>query len=44
VIIDFRVFYDQSTGTWVELASGVLTRSYVTKVELTQGLIYGFRV
>jgi hypothetical protein len=43
-IISYRVTYDQSTGTWTTLATGVLTRSYTTTVVLTPGAFYKFRV
>ena len=36
-MIDYRVSYDQSTGSFVELASGVLEKSYTTSVTLTPG-------
>jgi hypothetical protein len=43
-VLDYRIYYDQTTGTWVELDSGIATNSYVTTVTLTQGMIYSFRV
>jgi hypothetical protein len=43
-IIDYRIYYDKSTGTWEELESGILTNSYTTTISLTQGFIYTFKV
>jgi len=43
-IIDYRVSYDQGTGIFVTLATGVTTRSYITTVTLTVGATYTFRV
>ena len=43
-IIDYRVSYDQSTGNFVVLASGVLTREYTTDVTLEAGQFYTFKV
>jgi large repetitive protein len=43
-IIDYRVWYDQSTGQYVILESGVLTKSYQTTVTLTAGATYKFKV
>jgi hypothetical protein len=43
-VIDYRVSYDQSTGSFVELASGVLDKSYTTSVTLTPGAYYILRV
>ena len=43
-VIDFTILYDQSTGTWVELASGVTETEYTTSVTLTQGQTYTFKV
>jgi Fibronectin type III domain len=43
-IIDYRVSYDQSTGNYVTLASGILTLSYNTSISLTPGSTYKFRV
>lgn len=43
-IIDYRISYDQSTGIFVTLATGVTTRSYTTSITLTVGASYTFRV
>jgi hypothetical protein len=43
-IIDYRVSYDQSTGVYVVLGTGIVPRSYSTTVTLTPGAIYKFRV
>jgi hypothetical protein len=43
-IIDYRVSFDQSTGEYVVLGSGLLTRSYSTTVTLTPGKTYNFKV
>lgn len=42
-IIDYRLSYDQSTGVWIELATGVSTTSY-SAMSLTPDAIYAFRV
>ena len=43
-IIDYRVSYDQSTGIYVVLASGLTSRTYTTTVPLTPGASYNFKV
>ena len=43
-VISYRVSYDQSTGSWTTLATGVLVRSYTTTVVLTPGANYTFKV
>lgn len=44
-VIDYSVFYMQSgASTFVQLASGVTSRSYLTTVSLTQGTTYVFTV
>ncbi len=43
-IIDYRVSYDQSTGIYVVLASGLTSRSYTRTVPLTPGASYNFKV
>jgi hypothetical protein len=43
-VIDYRVSYDQSIGTFVDLDSGIATQSYTTTVILTPGAFYLFRV
>ncbi len=43
-IIDYRVSYDESTGTYVVLDEGILPKSYQTKVVLTSGAKYNFKV
>lgn len=36
-VIDYTVSYDQATGNWVELESGILTQSYTSTAVLTSG-------
>jgi hypothetical protein len=43
-ILDYRIYYDQAINSFVELASGVLARSYSTQVELTAGATYKFKI
>jgi hypothetical protein len=43
-VIDYRVSYDQSTGVYVVLASGLISKSYTTNVTLTPGASYNFKV
>lgn len=43
-VIDYLIEYDQSTGDWVELASGVTEREYTTQIGLLAGETYTFRV
>ena len=43
-VIDYRITYDQSTGNFVTLATGVTTKSYATTVALTSGRTYKFYI
>jgi hypothetical protein len=43
-VIDYQVSWDQGTGSFVILQSGVLTASYTTTVTLTPGNTYAFKV
>jgi hypothetical protein len=43
-IIDYRVSYDQSVGSYVVLATGVVPKTYTTSVSLTPGATYNFKV
>jgi hypothetical protein len=43
-IIDYRVSYNQATGVYVNLLSGVMDASYTTSVTLTAGQTYSFYV
>jgi hypothetical protein len=43
-IIDYRIYYDQSTSTWVELDTGITPKSYQTTIALSQGHTYAFKV
>jgi len=42
-IIDYRVFYDQGTGTWISLKTGITSTSY-TVTGLTASQLYDFKV
>ena len=43
-IIDYSVHYDQSTGDFILLQSGVTTEFYMTTIALTKGSTYSFKV
>jgi hypothetical protein len=43
-ILDYRIHYDQSTDTWIELVEGVTTLTYTTGITLIQGRTYKFRI
>lgn len=43
-IEDYTVSYDQSTGNWIELESGILTQSYSSTATLISGANYQFKV
>jgi hypothetical protein len=43
-ILDYRISYDQASGSYVVLQSGVTTKSYTTSVLLTPGQTYKFKV
>lgn len=39
-VLDYSISYDQSTGSWIELATGVVENSYSTIVTLIPGNTY----
>lgn len=43
-VIDYQIWYDQSIGNIVSLATGVTTLSYTTNFTLTPGATYSFYV
>jgi hypothetical protein len=43
-VLDYRVSYDQSVGTWVVLATGVVPLVYQTTMTITPGASYKFKV
>ena len=43
-MIDYDIYYDQATGDFVLLESGVVPQYYTTTVALTNDLIYSFKV
>ena len=43
-ILDYRIMWDQSTGNWVTLASGVIGTSYTTTTTLTASHNYRFKI
>lgn len=43
-IIDYQIYFDQSTDTWIELVSGITSLSYTTVTTLTQGRTYKFKI
>jgi hypothetical protein len=42
-VIDYTLAYDQGSGTWITLTSGILTQSY-TAIGLETGTTYAFKV
>jgi hypothetical protein len=43
-IIDYTVYYDQGTSTFVQLEAGVISQFYLTSVTLSAGTTYVFKV
>ena len=43
-VLDYDVYYDQGTDSWVLLESNVLTQYYTTTVTLINDVIYSFKV
>jgi hypothetical protein len=43
-VIDYRISYDQSTGNYIILESGITTKTYTTTVTLTSGRTYKFKI
>jgi hypothetical protein len=43
-VIDYSVYYDQGTNSYVLLDAAVTTQFYVTLVTLTPGVTYSFKV
>jgi hypothetical protein len=43
-VIDYTVYYDQGSNTYVELEAGVTTQYYLTSVTLSAGTTYVFKV
>ena len=41
---DYTVAYDQATGVWAVLATGLTETEYITSVGLAPGSTYNFRV
>jgi hypothetical protein len=44
VVVDYTVYYDQGTNTFVELEAGVTSQFYLTSVTLSAGTTYVFKV
>lgn len=42
-ILSYKILSDQATGTWIELATGIVSKDYIS-TGLTQGLTYSFKV
>jgi hypothetical protein len=42
-LLDYRISYDQATGTWLELVDGITATSY-TVTQLTAGQTYKFKI
>jgi hypothetical protein len=43
-VLDYRIYYDQATDTWIELDSSITAMVYTTQIELTEGHTYSFKV
>jgi hypothetical protein len=43
-VIDYRISYDQATGSYVELADSVVETSFTTSIMITSGQIYKFMI
>lgn len=43
-ILDYTIYFDQSTSNWIELANSVTTRTYTTETTLIRGRTYKFKV
>jgi hypothetical protein len=43
-VIDYTVYYDQGTSTFVQLEDGVTSQFYLTSVTLSAGTTYVFKV
>jgi hypothetical protein len=43
-VLDYRLYFDQSTDTWSVLAEGVLSKQYITENYLEEGQVYSFKV
>lgn len=43
-VLDYRVFFDQANGNFIELETGVLTQQYSTSIALVPDLEYVFKV
>ena len=39
-VIDYMVQYDQATGDWIDLESGVVNQYYQTTIALNPGEVY----
>ena len=43
-VIDYRIWYDQGTGNYVILNSGVILKSFVLTTNVTPGQSYAFQI
>lgn len=43
-VIDYKVFYDQGTGSFTQLASGISSKFYETTLGVIAGSTYVFKV
>jgi titin len=43
-VIDYKIYYDQAIGEWIELDTGIIPQEYTTSVPLTPDAIYTFKV
>lgn len=43
-VLDYRISYDQGTGSFINLATGVISTSYTTTISITPSATYEFKV
>jgi hypothetical protein len=43
-ILDYRVDYEELPGKWIELATGLLTREYLSSFSVVEGKTYQLAV
>jgi hypothetical protein len=43
-ILDYAISYDQATGTWIDLVTGITDDFYTTTISLTAGGTYSFKI
>lgn len=43
-VLDYRIYYDQTTDTWIELVPVLTDQTYTTVMQLSEGHTYSFKV